>query len=77
MNLPIRVDRRTFPYLEVFGGRAFGWGDLSEADVGAGIRRFINSSTSVNSHYSYVALFADGQSLNRHIITAGVSVFFR
>ena len=76
-NVPYQVDKRTFPYLEVFGGRDFGWGDLSEAGAGVGFRRFVSRTTSLNTQYSYVALFADGERLNRHVITAGFSVFFR
>jgi hypothetical protein len=77
-NVPYQIDKRTFPYLEVFGGRDFGWGDLSEAGAGVGFRRFVSRTTSFNTQYSYVALFADGgERLNRHVITAGFSVFFR
>lgn len=76
-NVPYQVDKRTFPYVEVFGGRDFGWGDLSEAGAGVGFRRFVSRTTSLNTQYSYVALFADGERLNRHVITAGFSVFFR
>lgn len=76
-NAPFQIEKRSFPYVEVFGGRDFGWGDLSELGAGVGVRRFVSQTTALNTQYSYVALFADGQRLNRHIITAGFSVFFR
>ncbi len=76
-NVPFQIEKRTFPYLEVFGGRDFGWGDLNEVGAGVGFRRFVSRTMSVNTQYSFVSLFADGQRWNRHVITAGFSVFFR
>ena len=74
-NLPFEVSRRTYPHVEVFAGRDFGWGSRSEAGAGVGFRRFINRTTALTSQYSYVVLFADGENFNRHIISAGFTVF--
>ena len=78
LNIPIQVEKRTFPFVEAFGGRDFwGWGNVSELGGGVGVRKVLSDRTALTSQYSYVALFANGQRLNRHIVTAGVSMFFR
>ena len=77
LNLPIEVEKRTYPFLEIFGGRDFGWGDVSEVGGAVGIRRFVSRKTAVTSQYSFSALFADGDHITRHVVSAGVSMFFR
>jgi hypothetical protein len=76
-NIPYQIEKRTYPFVEVFGGRDFGWGDVSEVGGGAGVRKFISSRTAMTSQYAFTVLFADGQHVTRHIVTAGVSMFFR
>ena len=75
LNLPFQVSRRTYPHFEVFAGRDFGWGDRSEVGAGIGFRRFVNRTTALTSQYSYVILFAEGENLKRHVISAGFTVF--
>jgi hypothetical protein len=77
LNIPIEVEKRTYPYLEVFGGRDFGWGDVSEVGGALGVRKFVSRKTAVTSQYSFSALFADGDHVTRHVVSAGVSMFFR
>ena len=78
LNLPMQIEKRTFPYLEVFGSRNFwGWGAVSELGGGAGVRRMLSNRTALNTTYGYSVLFADGQRIKRHVVTAGVSMFFR
>ena len=78
LNIPLRVDRRTSPFLEVFAARDYlGWAGVSEVGGGGGFRRSISNRTALTTRYAYVALFTDGQRLNRHVATVGVSVFFR
>lgn len=77
LNIPIEVEKRTYPYLEVFGGRDFGWGDVSEVGGALGVRKFVSRKTAVISQYSFSALFADGETVTRHVVSAGVSMFFR
>jgi hypothetical protein len=74
-NLPFQISERTYPHLEVFAGRDYGWGDRSEVGGGLGFRKFVNRTTALTSQYSYVLLFADGQNLKRHVISAGFTVF--
>ena len=74
-NVPIEVSKRTYPHLEVFAGRDFGWGNLSEVGAGLGFRKFVNRTTALTSQYSYVLLFAESENLKRHVITAGFTVF--
>jgi hypothetical protein len=75
-NVPIEVSKRTYPHVEVFAGRDFGWGDFSEVGAGFGFRKFVNRTTALTSQYSYVILFAGGgENLKRHVITAGFTVF--
>ncbi len=76
-NIPYRIEKRTYPFVEVFGGRDFGWGDVSEVGGGAGVRKFISRRTAMTSQYAFTVLFADGQHVTRHVVTAGVSMFFR
>ena len=76
-NIPIQVKRRTYPFVEVFGGRDFGWGDVSELGGGVGARKFVSRNTAWTTQYSYTVLFADGQHVGRHVISGGMSVFFR
>jgi len=78
LNLPIRVEKRTFPFIEVFAARDFwGWGDVGELGGGAGVRKMLSRRTALNTMYGYSVLFADGDRISRHFVTAGVSVFFR
>ena len=75
-NLPCEVSKQTYPHLEVFAGRDFGWGNLSEVGGGLGVRKFVSRTTALTSQCSYVVLFADsGANLKRHVISAGVTVF--
>ena len=76
LNLPIRIQKRTYPFLEVFGGRDFGWGDVKELGAGAGVRKFVGRRTAVTSQYAFTAMFADNQHVTRHVVTAGVSLYF-
>lgn len=76
-NVPWEVSRRTYPHVELFAGRDYGWGDFSEAGAGLGFRRFVSRTTALTSQYSYVILFADGDNLKRHVISAGFTVFFK
>ena len=74
-NVPIEVSKRTYPHVEVFAGRDFGWGNLSEVGAGLGFRKFVSRTTALTSQYSYVLLFAEGENLKRYVITAGFTVF--
>ncbi len=76
-NIPVEVKRRTYPFIEVFGGRDFGWGDVSELGGGVGARKFVSKNTAWTTQYSYTVLFAEGQHVGRHVISGGMSVFFR
>ena len=76
-NIPVQVKRKTYPFVEVFGGRDFGWGDVSEVGGGVGARRFVSKNTAWTTQYSYMVLFANGQHVGRHVIAGGMSVFFR
>lgn len=75
-NVPFEIEKRMYPFVEIFGGRDFGWGDVREVGVGAGVRKFISRHTAMTSQYSFTVLFAGGQRVTRHIVTAGVSMFF-
>jgi hypothetical protein len=75
-NVPVEVSKRTYPHVEVFAGRDFGWGNLSEVGAGLGFRKFVNRTTALTSQYSYVLLFAEGENLKRHVITAGFTLFY-
>jgi len=78
LNLPIQIEKRTFPFLEVFAARDFmGWGDVSELGGGAGVRKMLSRRTALNTMYGYSVLFAGSDRIPRHFVTAGVSVFFR
>ncbi len=78
LNLPLRVDRRTSPFLEVFAARDYwGWAGVSEVGGGIGFRRSMSNRTALTTRYAYVALFNDGERRNRHVATIGVSMFFR
>ena len=76
LNLPIKIQKRTYPFLEVFAGRDFGWGDVREVGAGAGVRKFVGRRTAVTSQYAFTAMFADGLHVTRHVVTAGVSLYF-
>jgi len=76
LNLPIRIQKRTYPFVEIFGGRDFGWGDVKEVGAGAGVRKFVTRRTAVTSHYAFTAMFAEGQHVTRHVVTAGFSLYF-
>ena len=77
-NVPYEVQRRVFPFVEAFGGRDFwGWGNVSEVGGGVGVRKVVSRSAALTTQYSFVALFTEGQRFNRHIVTAGISMFFR
>ena len=77
LNLPFELEKRTYPYLEVFGGRDFGWGDVSEVGGAFGVRKFVSRNLAMNYQYAFSALFADGDHTTRHVLSAGVSMFFR
>ena len=74
--MQVEVSKRTYPHVEVFAGRDFGWGNLSEVGAGLGFRKFVNRTTALTSQYSYVILFAEGENLRRHVIMAGFTVFY-
>lgn len=78
LNIPIQIQKRTFPFVELFGARDFwGWGDVGELGGGAGVRKMISKRTTLNTMYGYSVLFAGGDRITRHFVAAGVSVFFR
>jgi hypothetical protein len=78
LNIPWQIERRTYPYVEVFGARDFwGWGNVSELGGGVGVRKLVSRRTALTTTYGYSVLFTDGQHIRRHMITAGVSMFFR
>ena len=77
-NIPFAVQKKVYPFLEVFGGHDFwAWGDISELGGGAGVRKMLSKKTALTTFYGYSVMFADGQRVGRHVVTAGVSVFFR
>ena len=77
-NIPWEVEERTFPFVELFGGRDFwSWGDISELGAGTGVRKLVSRSTAVTAQYAYSVLFANGEQAQRHVVTAGISKFFR
>lgn len=78
LNIPWQIERRTYPFVELFGARDFwGWGNVSELGGGLGVRKLVSRRTAFTTTYGYSVLFADGAHIKRHMITAGVSVFFR
>lgn len=78
LNIPWQIERRTYPFVELFGARDFwGWGNVSELGGGLGVRKLVSRRTAFTTTYGYSVLFADGEHIKRHMITAGVSVFFR
>ena len=78
LNVPIQVEKRTFPFAEVFAARdMWGWGDVSEVGGGVGVRKVMSRRTALTTQYAYSVLFADGERIGRHVVTAGVSMFFR
>ena len=78
LNMPIQIEKKTFPFLEVFAARDFmGWGDVSELGGGAGVRKVLSKRTAFNTMYGYSVLFSGGDRITRHFVTAGVSMFFR
>lgn len=78
LNIPWQIERRTYPYIELFGARDFwGWGNVSELGGGLGVRKMVSRRTAFTTTYGYSVMFADGEHIKRHLITAGVSVFFR
>ncbi len=78
LNLPIKIEKRAFPFLEVFAARDFwGWGNVSELGGGAGVRKRVSKRTALNAMYGYSVLFANGDRTTRHFVTLGMSVFFR
>lgn len=78
LNVPLQIEKRTFPYVEVFGGRDFwGWGDVSELGGAVGVRKVVSRRMALTTAYGYSVLFSNGQHINRHVVTAGVSMFFR
>jgi hypothetical protein len=77
-NIPLKIGKRTFPFMEAFGGRDYwGWGNVSEAGAGAGVRKTLSSRTAVTSQYSFAMLFSQGETFPRHLLTVGVSMMFR
>lgn len=78
LNIPWQIERRTYPFLELFGARDFwGWGNVSELGGGLGVRKLVSRRTAFTTTYGYSVLFTGGQHIKRHQVTAGVSVFFR
>ncbi len=78
LNIPLKVDKRTSPFLEAFAGKDFwGWAGVSELGGGIGFRRVLSYRTALTTRYSYVALFTEGRRMNRHVATVGVSMFFK
>lgn len=78
LNIPLRVDRRTWPFLEAFAARDYwGWSGVSEVGGGVGFRRALSNRTALTTRYAYVALFTGDERFNRHVATVGVSMFFR
>ena len=78
LNIPLRVERRTWPFLEAFAARDYwGWSGLSEVGGGVGLRRALSNRTALTTRYSYVALFTEDERFNRHVATVGVSMFFK
>jgi hypothetical protein len=78
LNIPWQIERRTYPFVELFGARDFlGWGDVSELGGGVGVRKVVSRRTALTTTYGFSVLFAGGQQVKRHQVTAGVSVFFR
>jgi len=78
LNVPIQIEKRTFPFVEVFGARDFWrWSGVGELGGGAGVRKVISKRTALNTMYGYSVLFTGGDRIKRHFVTAGVSVFFR
>jgi len=78
LNIPWQIERRTYPFVELFGARDFwGWGNVSELGGGVGVRKLVSRRTALTTTYGYSVLFTNGQHINRHMVTAGVSVFFR
>lgn len=78
LNLPIKLEKRTFPFLEGFAARDFwGWGNVSELGGGAGVRKGVSKHAAMNAMYGYSVLFANGNRTTRHFVTVGMSVFFR
>lgn len=77
-NIPFEIQKRTFPFVEAFGGRDFwGWGDVSEAGGGFGVRKVLTKRTAVTSQYSFAMLFSQGETYPRHLLSVGVSMLFR
>ena len=78
LNIPLKVEKHTSPFLEAFAGRDFwGWSGVSELGGGIGFRRVLSYRTALTTRYSYVAQFTEGQRLNRHVASVGVSMFFK
>ncbi|MBT4140132.1 MAG: hypothetical protein HOE48_19600 [Candidatus Latescibacteria bacterium] len=78
LNIPWQIERRTYPFVELFGARDFwGWGNVSELGGGLGVRKMVSRRSAFTTTYGYSVLFTDGQKVKRHQVTAGVSVFFR
>ena len=78
LNVPLRVDRRTWPFLEAFAARDYwGWSGVSEVGGGVGFRRALSNRTALTTRYAYVAQFTEDKRFNRHVATVGVSMFFR
>ena len=76
-NAPFTIAKKTYPYVELFGGRDFGWGNLGELGAGVGVRKFVGRRTALTTQYSFTTLFDDGSHIRRHVITGGMSVMFR
>lgn len=77
-NIPVQVKKQTFLFVEFFAGRDFwGWEDMSELGSGVGMRKVLSDRIALITQYSYVIRFFNGQRLNHHIVSAGVSTFFR
>ena len=73
LNIPWQIEKRTYPYVELFAGRDFwGWGSVSELGGGLGVRKLVSRRTALTTTYGYSVMFADGQHIKRHQVTAGV-----
>jgi hypothetical protein len=77
-NVPFEIQEKTYPFVEAFGGRDFGgWGNVSEAGGGAGVRKMLSNRTALTSQYAYSVLFYQGDTFPRHLVSVGVSMIFR
>jgi len=77
-NIPLAVQKKTYPYIEVFGGQDYwAWGDIREVGGGVGVRKMVSPRTALTTLYAYSVMFADGDHMSRHVVNAGFAVYFR